>query len=92
MRGAEREIETQREKHAPCREPNEPNAGLDPRSPGSGPGLKAGAKLLSHPGTPLIIFLIIITGFLLDPKLFSPCFSCRHWIPMFAPVSVSWFC
>ena len=29
--------ERQREKQAPCREPD---VGLDPRSPGSGPGLK----------------------------------------------------
>ena len=35
-RGAERH--RQREKQAPCREPD---VGLDPRSPGSGPGLKA---------------------------------------------------
>ena len=34
----------QREKQAPCREPD---AGLDPRTPGSRPGLKAGAKPLS---------------------------------------------
>ena len=39
----------QREKQASCREPN---AGLDPGSPGSRPGLKASAKLLSHPGCP----------------------------------------
>ena len=32
------ERERQREKQAPCREPD---VGLDPRSPGSGPGLKA---------------------------------------------------
>ena len=39
MRDREREAETQaREKQAPCREPN---MGLDPRSPGSHPGLKA---------------------------------------------------
>ena len=38
-----------REKQAPCREPN---AELDPRTPGSCPGPKAGAKLLSHPGIP----------------------------------------
>ena len=31
----------QREKHAPCKEPD---MGLDPRSPGSGPGLKAVLK------------------------------------------------
>ena len=33
-----RETERQREKQAPCREPDR---GLDPGSPGSGPGLKA---------------------------------------------------
>ena len=33
-----RERHRQREKQAPCREPD---VGLDPRSPGSGPGLKA---------------------------------------------------
>ena len=38
-----------REKQAPCREPD---VGLDSRTPGSRPGLKAGAKLLSHPGIP----------------------------------------
>ena len=38
-REREREAETQaREKQAPCREPD---VGLDPRSPGSGPGLRA---------------------------------------------------
>ena len=42
--------ETQEEgEAAPCREPD---AGLDPGTPGSCPGLKAGAKPLSHPGTP----------------------------------------
>ena len=42
MRDRERERERQRhmqrEKQAPCREPD---VGLDPRSPGSRPGLKA---------------------------------------------------
>ena len=41
--------EAEREKQAPCREPD---VGLDPRSPGSHPGTKAGAKPLSHPGVP----------------------------------------
>ena len=37
-RERERERDRQKEKQAPCRKPN---VGLDPRSPGSGPGLKA---------------------------------------------------
>ena len=51
MRDTERERQRhrQREKQAPCREPD---VGLDSRSPGSGPGLKAGAKPLSHLGCP----------------------------------------
>ena len=51
MRATEREAETQAEfeKQAPCREPD---MGLDPGPPGSGPGLKAGAKPLSHLGCP----------------------------------------
>ena len=47
-----RERETQRhrrEKQAPCQEPD---AGLDPETPGLCPGPKAGAKPLSHPGIP----------------------------------------
>ena len=47
-RPTEREAKTQaeREKQAPCREPN---VGLDPGTSGSCPGPKAGAKPLSHP-------------------------------------------
>ena len=37
-RERERQRHGQREEQAPCREPD---AGLDPRSPGSRPGLKA---------------------------------------------------
>ena len=49
MRDTERERQRhrQREKQAPCREPD---VGLDPGSPGSHLGLKAGTKPLSHPG------------------------------------------
>ena len=51
MRDTERERERQRhrqrEKQDPCREPD---VGLDPRSPGSHPELKADAQPLSHPG------------------------------------------
>ena len=46
MRHTEEEAETrQREKQAPHREPD---AGFDPRSPGSRPELKADTQLLSH--------------------------------------------
>ena len=56
MRDTERERQKhrQRKKQAPCREPN---AGLDLRTPGSHPGPKAGAKLLSHPGIPYSVLL-----------------------------------
>ena len=54
MREREREAETQAEgKQAPCREPD---VGLDPGTSGSHPGLKAGAKSLSHPGIPQNVF------------------------------------
>ena len=33
--------------------PKEPDVGLDPRTPGSCPGSKAGAKPLSQPGIPI---------------------------------------
>ena len=48
-RERERQRHRQREKQAPCREPN---VGLDPRTSGPHPGLKAGTKLLNHPGIP----------------------------------------
>ena len=49
MRDTERggQRHRQREKQVPCREPD---AGLDPGSLGSRPGLKADAQLLGHPG------------------------------------------
>ena len=50
----DRQGHKQREKQAPCREPD---AGLDPGTPGSGPGLKAGTKPLSHQGIPSKYFL-----------------------------------
>ena len=51
MRDTDRERQRyrQREKQAPC---GELDVGLDPRTPGSRPGLKAGTKLLSHPEIP----------------------------------------
>ena len=43
------ETETQREKQAPCREPN---VGLNPRTLGSCPEPKADAQPRSYPGVP----------------------------------------
>ncbi|XP_072633665.1 thiamine pyrophosphokinase 1 isoform X3 [Canis lupus baileyi] len=55
-RERERERDGQKEKQAPCREPN---VGLDPGTPGLRPGLKAGAKPLSHPGIPYLDFFFL---------------------------------
>ena len=44
----------QREKQAPRRKPD---AGLDPRTPGSCPESKADTQPLSHPGIPHIMIL-----------------------------------
>ena len=52
-RHTERQRHRQREKRAPCRDPN---AGLDPGTPGSHPGPKADAQPLSHPGVPVLGF------------------------------------
>ena len=46
-----------RRKQAPCRKPD---VGLDPRTAGSRPVPKAGTKLLSHPGIPVLGHLLII--------------------------------
>ena len=43
-----------------CREPN---SGLDPKTPVSHPGPKAGAKPLSHPGIPLYAISNFHKGF-----------------------------
>ena len=48
----ERRRHRQREKQAPCREPD---AELDPRTPGSRSEPKADAQPLSHPGAPDLI-------------------------------------
>ena len=53
-----RQAETQAEREAGSMEPN---AGLDPGTPGPCPGPKAGAEPLSHPGIPLQMFLYTIS-------------------------------
>ena len=54
MRDRERERERERQRHRQREEAprREPDVGLDPRSPASCPGRKAGPKPLSHPGIP----------------------------------------
>ena len=49
----ERQRHRQKEKQAPCREPD---VGLDPGTPESCPGPKAGTQLLSHPGIPGLLY------------------------------------
>ena len=51
-RDTEKQGHRRREEQASCWEPD---AGLDPGTPGSHPGPKAGAKPLSHPGIPGIL-------------------------------------
>ena len=60
-RERERQTYRQREKQAPCREPD---LGLDPQTPGSRPGPKAGAKPLSHPGIPSTLVLMVFLTFM----------------------------
>ena len=50
----EREAEAQAEGEAGSMH-REPDVGFDPRSPGSRPRPKAGAKPLSHPGIPKFV-------------------------------------
>ena len=58
MRDTERgrQSQRQREKQAPCREPD---VGLNPGTTESLLERKAGAQLLSHPGIPLKEFLFV---------------------------------
>ena len=55
-REREREAETQADSMH-----REPDVGLDPGSPGSCPGPKAGAKPLRHPGIPRVQLLCYIS-------------------------------
>ena len=52
-RERKRQRHRRREKQAPCRKPD---AGLHPRTPGSRPGPKAGAKPLGNSGIPTTTF------------------------------------
>ena len=59
----ERGTETQAEGEASSTH-REPDVGLDPGSPGSRPGPKAGTKPLRHPGIPYFYFLRFIYLFM----------------------------
>ena len=55
MRDTDRERERERQRHRQRKKQTprrEPDAGLDPGTPGSCPELKADAQPLSHPGVP----------------------------------------
>ena len=52
QREKERQRLRQREKQAPC---GEPDVGLNPGTPGPSPELKADAQPLSHPGVPIVL-------------------------------------
>ena len=67
MRDTERERgrDTGREKQAPGREPD---VGLDPESPGSHPGPKAGVKPLYHPGIPEVFYFLTSIRVILTKK------------------------
>ena len=55
----ERQRHRQREKQAPCREPN---VGLDPRTLGSHPELKADAQPLSHQASQGLFYFESVPG------------------------------
>ena len=65
----ERQRHRQREKQAPF---GEPNAGLDPRTPGSRPELKVDVQPLSHPDTPGFSFTNIHVKVRLSPGILKP--------------------
>ena len=76
MSDPEREAETQAEGEAgSC---GEPNAGLDPGTPGSRPGPKAEAQLLSHPGAPVFALNSGVTYILHEC---NPCMRLRNCQP-----------
>ena len=63
MRDTERQRHRQREKQAPCKEPD---MGLDLRTPQSHPRPKAGTHPLSYPGVPSVN--ICNNGLKISPK------------------------
>ena len=65
----------------------EPDVGFDPRSPGSRPGPKAGAKRLRHPGIPICDFVFERGLILWSPHaliLADVCPECPSCISIFS--------
>ena len=65
MRDTERERQAETQAEGEAGSGREPDVGLEPRTPASHPGLKAGSKPLSHPGVPCSIFQPIFIEHLL---------------------------
>ena len=81
QREREREAETQAEGEAGSMH-REPDVGFDPRSPGSCPGPKAGAKPLRHPGIPDSFSLTTTRIFM--PCIYSTCLLLSHTQRLFS--------
>ena len=73
----ERQRHRQSERLAPCREPSE-GLHLDPGTPGSRPGPKAGTKPLSHPGIPLQILTCIFFSFFWKSPFGLQCLESKY--------------
>ena len=78
----ERQRQRQREKQAPC---GEPDVGLDPRTPGSCPELKADTQPLSHPS-----FQVKLTLFKFD-MIVNRIGYFQHWFFLLLMCVVSWY-
>ena len=76
QREKEKQRHRQREKQAPCWEPD---VGLDPGTPGSRPGPKAGAKPLSHPRIPSHVVLITICFIMSEAEHLFICLKALPW-------------
>ena len=77
----EREAETQAEGEAGSMH-REPDVGFDPGSPGSRPGVKAGAKPLRHPGIPSSCLFFTPTCGIVRLFHFSQSGICGNGIPL----------
>ena len=68
-RDTERQKHRQREKQAPCKEPN---VGLNPGTPGSHPEPKADTQPLSHPDVPKLVLMSLFIVLRVREMCFAP--------------------